>query len=100
MLRNIPIGKYGRYVPLIQTLLDMAIMAAAFVVLLSVGRDGRFYDVSDNGSVWRTILIVGIVTLVSSRGCMAIHERRMMRSENYSAWHCSHHYFPHSFMRR
>lgn len=81
MLRNIPIGKYGRYVPLIQTLLDMAIMAAAFVVLLSVGRDGRFYDVSDNGSVWRTILIVGIVTLVSSRGCMAIHERRMMRAE-------------------
>lgn len=81
MLSNIPIGKYGKYVPLIQTLLDLVIIGGVFLILLSIGGDCRFYAGEGCRSVWRTILIVGVVTLVSSRGCMAVHERRMMRAE-------------------
>lgn len=35
MFKNIPIGKYGKYVPYIQTLLDIIIIAVVFVSLLS-----------------------------------------------------------------
>lgn len=81
MFSNIPIGKYGKYVPLVQTLLDVIIFAGVFVVLLSIDDKGRFFTVHQSHGLWSTILIVGAVAVISTRGCLSVHERRMMRAE-------------------
>lgn len=84
MLRFIPIGKYGKFLPFIQTFIDIAIVAGAFLVLLSNGC-GRYFDRCEANDIWRTLLIVGVVALVTGRGCMSVHERRLMRAEKLFA---------------
>lgn len=79
MFKNIPIGKYGKYVPYIQTLLDIIIIAVVFVSLLSCN---DYTIVAEGGHhVWRVILAVGVVAVVVGRGCLSVHQRRMMRVE-------------------
>lgn len=81
MLGNIPTGKYGKYVPLFQTLLDVAVIAGVFLVLLAIGHDGKYLTVSGGLSWWRTLLIIVVVTAIAARGCLPVHRRRMMRAE-------------------
>lgn len=81
MLRTIPVGKYGKYVPLLQTLLDVIIIAGSFLVLLSIGEKKHF--LFDYGCAWnwRIVLTVAVVALIAGRGCFEVHERRMLRAE-------------------
>lgn len=81
MLKTIPVGKYGKYLPLMQTILDILIVGGVFVLLLSVRGWEKFLTAYTSSGVWRIILTIGVVALVSGRCCMVIHQRRMMRAE-------------------
>lgn len=81
MLKNIPIGKYGKYVPLIQTLVDIIIVSGVFVVLLSANGNGKYFAPGDEGGFWRTFLIASVVALLAARASLSVHRRRMMRAE-------------------
>lgn len=81
MLKNIPIGRYGKYVPLIQTLVDIIIVSGVFVVLLFANGNGKYFAPGDEGGFWRTFLIASVVALLTARASLSVHRRRMMRAE-------------------
>lgn len=82
MLKYTPIGKYGKFLPYIQSLLDIVIIVGVFLIMLSVNGEGTFFTPLTLHSVtWRTVLICAIVAAFASRGCIAVHRRRMMRAE-------------------
>lgn len=81
MFGNIPTGKYGKYLPLLQTLLDIVVIAGVFLLLLAIGHDGKYLTVSGGMCWWRTLLIVVVVSTISAKGCLPVHQRRMMRAE-------------------
>lgn len=81
MLKNIPIGRYGKYVPLIQTLVDIIIVSGVFVVLLLANGNGKYFAPGDEGGFWRTFLIASVVALLTARASLSVHRRRMMRAE-------------------
>ncbi|MDE6317063.1 MAG: undecaprenyl-phosphate glucose phosphotransferase [Muribaculaceae bacterium] len=66
---------------MLQTLLDIIIVGGVFVVLLSAVGWEKFIADYTHGGVWRIVLTVGVVALVSSRFCFEIHQRRMLRAE-------------------
>lgn len=81
MLNNFSVGKYGKYVPLIQTLFDIVIIVGVFVFLLSLDDVGQIFLRRINHNLWSVILIVAVVSLFSIRGLYAMHTNRMMRAE-------------------
>lgn len=81
MLNNIAIGKYGKYIPVAQTLLDIVIIIGVFITLLSIDEIGQFFLRRESLFVWRTSLIVVVVVLIVTKGLFAVHADRMTRAE-------------------
>lgn len=81
MLNTIPVGKYGKFIPFIQTLLDVIIVAGTFITLISIKDDGTFFAKGENHIFWRNALAVVVVIAVVTRWSLIIHHRRMLRSE-------------------
>ena len=81
MLNNFSVGKYGKYVPLIQTLFDIFIIIGVFMTLLSIDDVGQIFLKRENHNLWIVILIVVIVSLFSVRGLYEMHVNRMTRAE-------------------
>lgn len=81
MLNNIAMGKYGKYVPVAQTLLDILIIIGVFITLLSLNNMGQYFLKGENHNIWRTIFIATTAAVVSTRSLFAIHANRMTRAE-------------------
>lgn len=82
MLKNLPTGRYGRYLPIIQSIIDIAIVAGVFILLLSRNVGGRYFaPLPSNIAIEKTLLICLIVAPFTFRMVIAVHQRRMMRAE-------------------
>lgn len=83
MLRNIPTGHYGKYVPQLLTLCDFILIAAAIVVLpLCVdSSDFSISKAANSSIIWKQLLSIFVVLMVVAKKCYYVHANRMLRAE-------------------
>lgn len=83
MLDNVPTGKYGKYVPLVQTIIDMIIVGGSFVALSAILHLDKNDITQSAADVYqlRSLLIVVISCGLSCRWLYSRHCHRMTRAE-------------------
>lgn len=76
MIQQIPVGKYGKFLPFGQTLLDFILVNLAFLAAYLI-----IPDTFAGNSLGKTWLLFAVAALPTGVAAYIIHSRRMLRSE-------------------